>query len=102
VFAVAYPIIFWSVFGATPGMLLMGLYIRRVDGRRVSLWRAIVRWFGSILSAIPLFLGFAWIAVDDRRQGWNDKLADTVVVFIDKPAQLAQAMSVGRSATRQV
>jgi uncharacterized RDD family membrane protein YckC len=102
VFAVAYPIVFWSIFGATPGMMLMGLYIRRVDGRRLSVWRAIVRWFGSILSAIPLFLGFAWIAVDARRQGWNDKLADTIVVFIDKPAQLAQVMRAGRSATRQV
>jgi uncharacterized RDD family membrane protein YckC len=98
--AIAYPIGFWAVFGATPGMMLMGIYLRRVDGRRVTLWRAIVRWLGSILSAIPLFLGFAWIAVDDRRQGWNDKLADTVVVFIDKPAELARVMSAGRSSAR--
>jgi uncharacterized RDD family membrane protein YckC len=94
---VAYPIGFWTVFGATPGMMLMGLYVRRVDGRHMSFWRAIVRWFGSIISAIPLFLGFAWIAVDDRRQGWNDKLADTLVVFVDKPADLAQAMRTGRT-----
>jgi uncharacterized RDD family membrane protein YckC len=100
VFAILYPIVLWTIFGATPGMMLMGLYIRRVDGRRLSFWRALVRWFGSILSAIPLFLGFAWIAVDARRQGWNDKLADTLVVFIDKPAALAQAMSAGRSGAR--
>src|SRR5690242_9551194 len=36
--AIAYPIGFWAVFGATPGMMLMGIYLRRVDGRRVSLW----------------------------------------------------------------
>ena len=69
VFAIAYPILFWSIFGATPGMMLMGLYVRRVDGRRLGFGRAIVRWFGSILSAIPLFLGFAWIAVDARAAG---------------------------------
>ncbi len=102
VFAIAYPIVFWAIFAATPGMMLMGLYIHRVDGHRLSFWRAIVRWVGSILSAIPLFLGFAWIAVDARRQGWNDKLADTIVVFIDKPAQLAQVMRAGRSSARQV
>jgi uncharacterized RDD family membrane protein YckC len=95
--AVAYPIGFWAIFGATPGMMLMGLYLRRVDGRRVSFWRAIVRWFGSILSTIPLFLGFAWIAVDARRQGWNDKLSDSLVVFIDKPAELAEVLRAGRS-----
>jgi len=99
-FAIAYPIAFWAVFGATPGMMLMGIYLRRVDGRRVSFWRAIVRWIGSILSAIPLFLGFAWIAVDARRQGWNDKLADTLVVFIDKPAELAEVMRAGRSGAK--
>jgi uncharacterized RDD family membrane protein YckC len=98
--AIAYPIGFWTIFGATPGMMLMGLYLRRVDGRRVSFWRAIVRWLGSILSTIPLFLGFAWIAVDDRRQGWDDKLADTLVVFVDKPADLAQVMRAGRSSAR--
>jgi uncharacterized RDD family membrane protein YckC len=86
--AIAYPIGFWATFGATPGMMLMGIYVRRVDGRPISFWRAIV---------IPLFLGFAWIAVDARRQGWNDKLADTLVVFIDTPAELAEAMGVRRS-----
>jgi uncharacterized RDD family membrane protein YckC len=97
---VAYPIGFWAIFGATPGMMLMGLYVRRVDGRHLSFWRAIVRWFGSVISAIPLFLGFAWIAVDDRRQGWNDKLADTLVVFVDKPADLPQAMRTGRTSAQ--
>jgi uncharacterized RDD family membrane protein YckC len=100
VLAIAYPVGFWAIFGATPGMMLMGLYLRRVDGRRVTFWRALVRWFGSILAAIPLLLGFAWIAVDARRQGWNDKLADTLVVVIDKPAELAQALRVERSGAR--
>jgi uncharacterized RDD family membrane protein YckC len=29
---------------------------------------------------LPLFLGFFWIAIDMRKQGWHDKLANTVVV----------------------
>jgi uncharacterized RDD family membrane protein YckC len=98
--AIAYPIAFLTIFGATPGMMLMGLYVRRVDGRRVTFWRALLRWFGSILAALPLLLGFAWIAVDARRQGWNDKIADTLVVFIDKPTDLAHALRISRSAAR--
>jgi uncharacterized RDD family membrane protein YckC len=27
-----------------------------------------------------LYLGFIWILFDDRRQGWHDKIADTLVV----------------------
>jgi uncharacterized RDD family membrane protein YckC len=30
---------------------------------------------------IPLFLGFFWILIDDRRQGWHDKIAGTCVVY---------------------
>jgi uncharacterized RDD family membrane protein YckC len=28
----------------------------------------------------PLFAGIIWVAFDRRKQGWHDKLADTVVV----------------------
>ena len=27
-----------------------------------------------------LFIGFLWIACDPRKQGWHDKMANTVVV----------------------
>ena len=27
-----------------------------------------------------IFLGFFWIGWDDRKQGWHDKLAGTLVV----------------------
>lgn len=29
---------------------------------------------------VVLFLGFIWVAFDDRKQGWHDKLAGTLVV----------------------
>ncbi|RYY81863.1 MAG: RDD family protein, partial [Comamonadaceae bacterium] len=32
------------------------------------------------VSAIPLCIGFLWVAWDPRKQGWHDKLAGTVVV----------------------
>ena len=35
---------------------------------------------GKLISTIVLFIGFLWIAFDDKKQGWHDKLASTYVV----------------------
>ena len=32
-------------------------------------------------SALPIYLGFAWIAIDKRKQGLHDKLAKTLVLY---------------------
>jgi uncharacterized RDD family membrane protein YckC len=81
VFAIAYPIAFWAVLGETPGDMLMGLRIVRTDGKPMNLRRALLRYVGCLLAALPLFLGFLWILVDDRRQGWHDKIAGTYVLY---------------------
>jgi uncharacterized RDD family membrane protein YckC len=78
---VAYPIVFWSLAGQTPGKAVMGLRIVRLDGKRMTVWRAVVRYVGSWLAALPLGLGFIWILLDKRRQGWHDKIAGTCVVY---------------------
>jgi uncharacterized RDD family membrane protein YckC len=44
----------------------------------------VIRAAAYAISAIFL-IGFAWIAVDRRRQGFHDKLARTFVVY-DSPA----------------
>lgn len=36
--------------------------------------------FAYYVPAIPLCLGFLWVAFDSKMQGWHDKLAGTVVV----------------------
>jgi len=84
IMVVIYYIYFWAFLGFTPGKLLLGLRIVRRDGGDLSLPRAILRFFGYWISAIPLFLGFLWITFDDERQGWHDKLADTHVVYTVK------------------
>jgi uncharacterized RDD family membrane protein YckC len=80
-------IVLWVVLGATPGKFLMGCHI--VDqrtGRRPSIARALLRYFGYLLSALPLGLGFFWILWDRRHQGWHDKVAGTLVVMEDDTA----------------
>lgn len=72
---------FWLRFGATPGKLLLDCRI--VDARTLQPigWKqALLRLFGYLLSALPLYLGFFWIAWDKRKQGLHDKLAGTVVL----------------------
>src|SRR5262249_40083425 len=60
-FVVAYPIAFWMIAERTPGKALMGLRVIRTDGRPMTLGRAALRYAGYWISALPLFLGFAWI-----------------------------------------
>jgi uncharacterized RDD family membrane protein YckC len=79
--AVGYPVGFWALLGQTPGKSLMGVRISRVTGQPLTIRRAMLRYLGYWLSALPLGLGFLWVLVDDRRQGWHDKLAGTCVVY---------------------
>jgi uncharacterized RDD family membrane protein YckC len=72
---------FWRTCGATPGKLAMN--IRIVDARTGELpstGRLVVRLACYFVSAAVLYLGFFWIAVDRRKQGWHDKIAGTVVI----------------------
>ena len=77
-------ILFWRYCGATPGKIAVSAKI--VDARsggRPSTGRLVARFFAYIASGLPLFLGFVWIAIDRRKQGWHDKIAGTVVVYDD-------------------
>jgi uncharacterized RDD family membrane protein YckC len=77
-----YFVFFWTLVGYTPGKALLGLRIMRPDGRPLSAGRALLRYLGYWVSAIPLFLGFIWILFDRQHEGWHDKIANTHVVYI--------------------
>ncbi len=79
VISVAYDVGFWMLVGQTPGKRLMGVRVVRSDAQRLRWGNAIRRELAYPLSAL-LFLGYLWILFDNRRQGWHDKLAGTVVV----------------------
>jgi uncharacterized RDD family membrane protein YckC len=84
---IGYFVFFWSTTGQTPGNRLLG--IRVIDARTLAPprpRRALRRFFWLILAALPVCLGILWILVDDRRRGWHDKLARTVVADVtDEP-----------------
>jgi uncharacterized RDD family membrane protein YckC len=56
---------------------------RRGTGRPIGYGRAFIRWLGSILSVIPLFLGYFWMLWDREKQTWHDKMAGSVVVDLN-------------------
>lgn len=79
--SIVYYVGFWTWRGQTPGKMLLGLRIvRDSDAVKPGLARSILRYVGYIISGIPLFLGFIWIAFDGRKQGWHDKISGTVVL----------------------
>jgi uncharacterized RDD family membrane protein YckC len=72
---------FWVKYLGTPGK--MALRLRVVDantGKAISSPKAVGRYLGYYVSAIPLLLGFIWVGIDKKKQGFHDKLAGTVVV----------------------
>jgi uncharacterized RDD family membrane protein YckC len=75
-------IAFWRYRGATPGK--MAISARVVDAKThgaPSTGALVVRYFAYLVSMLPLMLGFAWIGIDRRKQGFHDKIAGTVVIY---------------------
>jgi uncharacterized RDD family membrane protein YckC len=75
-------ILFWRYRGATPGkMAISAKIVDARTGAAPSTGALVVRFFAYLVSALPLMLGFLWIAVDRRKQGFHDKIAGTIVVY---------------------
>lgn len=78
----------WVRFGATPGKMAMSAKVVDADtGEPLTVPASLLRYVGYFLSTIPLGLGFIWIGLDRKKQGWHDKLANSVVV---RPAGVEQ------------
>jgi len=74
-------IVFWIYRQATPGKMAISAKI--VDATTLgkpSTGQLVIRYLGYYVSLIGLCLGFVWVGIDARKQGWHDKMAGTVVV----------------------
>ena len=71
----------WRRFRATPGKMAFKLEVVDADsGETLTTGQSYGRFFAYFISTIPFGLGFIWVAFDKRKQGWHDKLANTVVI----------------------
>ncbi len=78
-----YLVAFWSLAAQTPGMRFFGIRLG-VEGRGLPPRRSLKRLFGLFLAAIPFGLGFLGILTDERRRGWQDRLAGVDVLYEDR------------------
>jgi uncharacterized RDD family membrane protein YckC len=83
-----YGAIMWKLKGTTIGGMVFHLQVVRTDGRPIDWATATVRALSCFLSLVVAGLGFIWIAFDDGRQGWHDKIAGTAVVRLPKGVSL--------------
>jgi len=79
----AYFFLFEALVGSTPGKIVFGLWVRRIEGGRCSWQQAAVRTLARIVEVNPLLLGAipAGIAIlaSANRQRLGDMMAGTVV-----------------------
>lgn len=65
---------------ATPGKMAIGILVTDLQGNPISFGQANGRYWGKIVSSIPLGLGFVMAGVTAKKQALHDKLAGTLVI----------------------
>jgi len=76
-----YSVLMWVNWnGQTLGKKAMGIKVVREDGKPLDYGTAIIRYICYFVSTIPLLLGYLWIIWDEKKQGFHDKIARTLVV----------------------
>ncbi len=79
--------LFWQAKSSTPGKMAIGAIIVDSDhGGKPTNRQWVLRYLGYYVSTIPFMLGILWVGFDNRKQGWHDKIAHTVVIFKDEQA----------------
>jgi uncharacterized RDD family membrane protein YckC len=84
----AYGAVMWELRGTTVGGSICHLKVVRLDDRPLDWTCTIVRALSCFLSLIVVGLGFFWVAFDDEKQSWHDKIAGTVVVQVPRNVAL--------------
>jgi uncharacterized RDD family membrane protein YckC len=69
-----------SAWQATLGKRALGLLVTDLEGRRVSFGRASGRYFGKIVSALILMIGFIMAGFTEKKQALHDMLAGCLVL----------------------
>lgn len=79
--SVGYFVYGWGM-GATRGQRFFRIAVVDAEtGHPIGFGRAGMRYFGYVLSILPCYLGLIWAAFDPKKQGWHDKIANSVVVL---------------------
>ena len=96
-----YLLIFWTLAGQTPGMRFLRIRLDSHGKRRLRLGQAVRRLIGLGLSILTLGIGFLGILFNRRRRGWEDRLSDSEVVYIEPIAAPAPWATLQQPAAEQ-
>jgi uncharacterized RDD family membrane protein YckC len=71
-----------GTYGYSIGKKIFGLRITKENGKYpIGIVDALIREvLGKFVSTVVLLLGYAWIIIDEKKQGFHDKIAKTYVV----------------------
>ena len=75
---------FWTRRGQTLGMASWRLRVEREDGTLLTWGDTVKRLAASLISWLPLGLGYFWILLDRDGRAWHDRLSRTRVVLLPK------------------
>lgn len=79
----AYFLIMYVEYGGqTIGKRKVGIRVIMADGSKLTYGNALVRMIGEYVSSAVLFLGYFSIIWNKKKQGWHDRIAQTLVVKI--------------------
>jgi len=73
---------------ATPGKQLMKIIVTDQAGKSLTLWQAIIRNTGKIISQMILFIGYFICLFTKRKQTLHDILANTLVIQKDNTSDI--------------
>jgi uncharacterized RDD family membrane protein YckC len=83
-----YLVTFWSLAAQTPGMRFFGIRLATA-GRGLPPRKSLRRLAGLFVAAIPFGVGFLGIVFDERRRGWQDRLAGVDVLYESREPAVA-------------
>lgn len=76
-----YTLLMWMLWSASLGKKILGLkIIDASSGAPLRFGQALLRYLGYFPAVIMMMIGIFWVIFDQRKQGWHDKMANTIVV----------------------
>ncbi len=78
--SIGYFVYYWGM-GSTRGMRFFRLAVVDAEtGQPIGFGRAAMRYLGYVISVIACYIGLIWAAFDPKKQGWHDKIANSIVI----------------------
>ena len=75
-----YHLIFWNWRRQTLGMRMIGLELAPSPGKKLTIWKCLLRYLGMILCTYTAGIGYLMIFWDDSHRGLHDRISSTIVI----------------------